>query len=235
MTVLCVDTSAAVSVSLLSDDGTAIASRTLRKQRRHAELLTPLIKEIFDESGLDSSSVTTVVAGTGPAPFTGLRVGLVTGRTFAFGVGTEPLGVCSLDALAAEAAQIHALEAGTKVLAVSDARRREVYYALYTVGELTAQGVPEVTVVEGPEVASAADLIETGLARGAVVVGEGAALYAEAFAGADVRSEPAVPSTTVLAQLALARRGAGVDQPTTPLYLRRPDAQVPGARKRALG
>ncbi|WP_313279845.1 tRNA (adenosine(37)-N6)-threonylcarbamoyltransferase complex dimerization subunit type 1 TsaB [Timonella senegalensis] len=235
MTVLCVDTSAAVSVSLLSDDGTAIASRTLREQRRHAELLTPLIKEIFDESGLDSSSVTTVVAGTGPAPFTGLRVGLVTGRTFAFGVGTEPLGVCSLDALAAEAAQIHALEAGTKVLAVSDARRREVYYALYTVGELTAQGVPEVTVVEGPEVASAADLIETGLARGAVVVGEGAALYAEAFAGADVRSAPAVPSTTVLAQLALARRGAGVDQPTTPLYLRRPDAQVPGARKRALG
>ncbi len=138
-------------------------------------------------------------------------------------------------AAAAEAAQIHALKAGTKVLAVSDARRREVYYALYTVGELTAQGVPEVTVVEGPEVASAADLIETGLARGAVVVGEGAALYAEAFAGADVRSAPAVPSTTVLAQLALARRGAGVDQPTTPLYLRRPDAQVPGARKRALG
>ena len=235
MTVLSVDTSAAVSVSLVSEDGTELATRTVREQRRHAELLTPLISELFDETGTSSSAITTVVAGTGPAPFTGLRVGLVTARTFAFGVGTEALGVCSLDALAAQAAQLHNLSAGTRVLAVSDARRREVYYALYEIGAQTNWGAPEVTVIAGPEVSSASDLADTGLATNAIVVGEGAQLYAEAFVGADVRTEPAVPSTTVLAQLALARAHAGTDQPTTPLYLRRPDAQVPGARKRALG
>ena len=110
-----------------------------------------------------------------------------------------------------------------------------MYYALYEIGAQTSWGAPEVTVIAGPEVSSASDLAATGLAANAIVVGEGAQLYAEAFAGADVRTEPAVPSTTVLAQLALARVHAGTDQPTTPLYLRRPDAQVPGARKRALG
>jgi tRNA threonylcarbamoyladenosine biosynthesis protein TsaB len=235
MTVLIVDTSAAVSAALLSDDGTERASRTIREQRRHAELLTPLVAELLAEAGLDSSDVTEVVGGTGPAPFTGLRVGLVTARTFAFGVGTQALGVCSLDALAAQAAARYSLDEGAEVLVVTDARRREVYYARYQVGRLDAFGAVEVTAVAGPEVASAADVVAQGLAEGAIVVGEGATLYASVFEGSDVRTDIEVPSPVTLGRLALARAARGKDQPTTPLYLRRPDAQVPTSRKRALG
>ncbi|WP_435299435.1 tRNA (adenosine(37)-N6)-threonylcarbamoyltransferase complex dimerization subunit type 1 TsaB [Timonella sp. A28] len=234
MTVLSVDTSAAVSASLLDDQGNELATQTVREQRRHAEQLAPLIEQLMRETGTSSTDITTVVGGTGPAPFTGLRVGLVTARTFAFGVGKEALGVSSLDALAAQAAAEHELQAGDKVLVVADARRREVYYALYEVGAATAYGAIAVQALEGPEVSSATELVERGLAEHAIVVGEGAALYRDAFTGYDVRESPAIPSATVLAQLALARQADGQELPTTPLYLRRPDAQVPAARKRAL-
>lgn len=68
-------------------------------------------------------------------------------------------------------------------------------------------------------------------AEGAVVVGEGAALYPEHLPLAE--DAPLVPDATVMARLAIARRDAGVEQPTEPLYLRRPDVQEPAARKRA--
>lgn len=235
MTVLIVDTSAAVSAALLAADGTELASRVIREQRRHAELLTPLVSELLTEAGITSADITTVVGGTGPAPFTGLRVGLVTARTFAFGVGTEALGVSSLDAVAAEAAQKLELAQGTEILVVSDARRKEVYFARYAVGAPGEFGVVDLTVVAGPDVATAADVVDAGHATGAVVVGEAARVYAEAFEGMDVRADVEVPNPVVLGRIALARAAAGIDQPTTPLYLRRPDAQVPASRKRALG
>lgn len=235
MTVLIVDTSAAVSAALLADDGSVVASKTIREQRRHAELLTPLISELFADSNTTSADITTVVAGTGPAPFTGLRVGLVTARTFAFGTGTEALGVSSLDALASQAADQFELAEGTSVLVVSDARRKEVYYARYTIGARNEFGSYDLTVESGPDVAAATAVVADGLAQGAVVVGEGAAVYAAAFEGFDVREGIEVPDPAVLGRIALARAAAGTEQPTTPLYLRRPDAQVPAARKRALG
>lgn len=235
MTVLIVDTSAAVSAALLADDGTEIARRTIREQRRHAELLTPLISELFEESQVNSADITTVVSGTGPAPFTGLRVGLVTARTFAFGTGTEALGVSSLDAIASQAAAELELAEGSNILVVSDARRKEVYYARYTVGARNVFGAVDVTVSAGPDVAPAAEVVAQGLGQDSVIVGEGATVYAEAFAGLDVRAGIDVPDPAVLGRLGLARADAGMEQPTTPLYLRRPDAQVPAARKRALG
>jgi len=235
VTVLIVDTSAAVSAALIADDGTELASQTLREQRRHAELLTPMITELLQQAAKTSADITTVVSGTGPAPFTGLRVGLVTARTFAFGVGKEALGVPSLDATASQAADQLDLADGSEILVVSDARRKEVYFARYAVGPKNAFGAREVTTLVGPDVASAAHVVEQGYAQGAVVVGEGAQAYADAFAGSNVSDAVQVPSPVVLGQLALGRAAAGLEQPTTPLYLRRPDAQVPASRKRALG
>lgn len=235
MTVLIVDTSAAVSAALIAADGTTLATRTIREQRRHAELLTPLVVELLEEANLKHNDITTVVGGTGPAPFTGLRVGLVTARTYAFGVGTEALGVSSLDAVAVQAAATFELSPGTEILVVSDARRKEVYFARYAVGEVNEFGDANLTVVAGPDVAAATDVVAAGHAAGAVVVGEGARVYADAFEGFDVRADVEVPDPAVLGRIALARAAAGMEQLTTPLYLRRPDAQVPASRKRALG
>jgi tRNA A37 threonylcarbamoyladenosine modification protein TsaB len=113
-------------------------------------------------------------------------------------------GICSLDALGS----------GERV-AMTDARRREVYWARYDGADQR---------VDGPHVDKPADLVER--LRGVPVVGDGAHRYADLLADLDVHDAPRYPSAVRIAQLA---RTAG---PLTPLYLRRPDAVEPGAAKR---
>ncbi|WP_166845722.1 tRNA (adenosine(37)-N6)-threonylcarbamoyltransferase complex dimerization subunit type 1 TsaB [Isoptericola sp. BMS4] len=236
MAVLALDTSAAVSVALLDDDGGRLAARASDERRRHAESLAPLISQVLDDAGLDRTSLTAVAAGTGPAPFTGLRVGLVTARTLALSLGIDALGVPSVDALAAQAVADLGLAPGDEVLVATDARRKEVYWARYAVvAHEGPHGVPVVDTLDGPAVARATD-VAAGLAAPAdgrlVIVGEGAAQYADVLPPDD--DGPLVPAATVLARLALARRAAGADLPTEPLYLRRPDVQLPAAAQRVV-
>ncbi len=228
MPVLALDTSAAVAVAVTADDGTPLAGRRVGEERRHAELLGPMITEVLADAGLDRHALSAVVAGTGPAPFTGLRVGLVTARTLGLALGVPVLGVCSLDALAVQAGEALALPAGTPLLVATDARRREVYWARYRVGDGT-----DVETVAGPGVLRPADLASDGAADGAVVVGRGAVLYPDVLTAPP--GAPLDPDPAVLARLALARHARGVPQPSEPLYLRRPDVMEPAARKRALG
>ncbi|ACV08293.1 tRNA (adenosine(37)-N6)-threonylcarbamoyltransferase complex dimerization subunit type 1 TsaB [Jonesia denitrificans] len=226
MAILSIDTSAAVSASLVSPQGEELASDTVAQERRHAEELMPLIVRLLDTARLTPEDLTAVVAGRGPAPFTGLRVGLVTAHTFAFARDVPLYGVCSLDAIAADTAQTLGLTAGQRIAALSDARRKEVYWATYTV---TPQGT--ITPLDAPSVAYPADLAASGQLNESVVVGAGAHLYREQLGIDTIADAPTRPSTTTLARLALARLNE--DQPATPLYLRRPDAQVPAERKRA--
>jgi tRNA threonylcarbamoyladenosine biosynthesis protein TsaB len=232
--VLALDTSAAVAVVLTDDAGRVLATRSLPEHRRHAELLAPLISEVLAVAGVDRTAVTAVVAGTGPAPFTGLRVGLVTARTLALALGVPVHGVCSLDAIAAQAAGDLALAVGTEVLVLTDARRREVYWARYRVIGTATDPERAVELVAGPAVAHPASVAADGIA-GAVVVGRGATLYPDDLPltpGAPLDPDPAE-----LARLALRRLASdpGAVLPTEPLYLRRPDAVPPAERKRVLG
>jgi tRNA threonylcarbamoyladenosine biosynthesis protein TsaB len=197
--ILAIDTSGAIAVAAVADDFSVIAERSQFAPRGHAELLAGMVEAVLTDAGTTPSRV---VVGTGPATFTGLRVGLVTARTLAFAWGVPVEGVCSLDALGAE----H----GTCTV-VTDARRREVYWATYVDGVRTV----------GPEVAYPADVPVEG-----AVVGRGALLYPEVF----VNGVAADPNPAYLARVAEAAEASGVSQPTEPLYLRRPDVHgVPGA------
>ncbi|GAA1974361.1 tRNA (adenosine(37)-N6)-threonylcarbamoyltransferase complex dimerization subunit type 1 TsaB [Isoptericola halotolerans] len=239
MAVLALDTSAAVAVALVDDDGGRLAARASAERRRHAESLAPLIAEVLAEAGVDRTDLTAVVGGTGPAPFTGLRVGLVTARTLALSLGIDLLGVPSIDALAVQAVADLGLQPGDEVLAVTDARRKEVYWARYrVVAHEGPHGVPVVETLAGPDVQKAADVAAAGLDPPAepggrlAVVGEGAALYPDDLSLDE--DAPLVPDATVLARVALARRDAGAPLPAEPLYLRRPDVQEPAGTKRSL-
>jgi tRNA threonylcarbamoyladenosine biosynthesis protein TsaB len=225
--VLALDTSGDIAVSLVASTGdvppAVLAARRSSAQRRHAELLAPMITEVLGDARVRPDELGAVVTGTGPAPFTGLRACLVTARVLAFALGIEVRGVCSLDALAAQA---FAAGLSGDVLVVTDARRREVYAARYR----RAPG-GEVELLAGPEVQLPA---VTGATIGnAAVVGAGTALYPDllpAAPGAPLAVDPAV-----LASLALAREGRGVALPTEPLYLRRPDVTPALAVKRVTG
>ena len=229
MPVLSIDTSAEIAVALLAGDGTVLARRQVAEQRHHAELLAPMLTEVLAEADVDRRAVTAVAVGTGPAPFTGLRAGLVTARMLAFALGVPVHGVCSLDVLASQAFDA-GLAAGGEVLVVTDARRREVYAARYRASSLRSVGAVEVESVGDPIVDHPAALADRW---SAVVVGAGALLYPGDLAAAD--GAPTVLDVAVLGRLAMARAARGIEQPTEPLYLRRPDVTPSVSRKRATG
>jgi tRNA threonylcarbamoyl adenosine modification protein YeaZ len=206
----------AVTVAL--HDGTSVlAERTSVDSRRQGELLAPYVAEVLDTAGAAPADLTRIAVGVGPGPFTGLRVGVVTARVLGSTLGIEVVGVCTLDVLAADA--VRAAEVADSFLVATDARRREVHWAAYTV-----EGDRAVRVGE-PQVSAPGDVP----VEGRPVVGRGAELYSDVLGP---RVGPLDPAAAVLAELALAELGAGRPLlPATPLYLRRPDAVVPGPPK----
>lgn len=205
---------ASPTVTVALHDGTGvIAAATAGIGMRHGEQLAPLIEQVLESAGARPADLTGIAVGVGPGPFTGLRVGLVTARTLAHVLDVPVHGVCSLDVLAAEF--VGSGGGGGAFLVATDARRKEVYLASYD-----AHGQRQCEpVVDRPLV----------LASELPVVGEGAALYPDAFP--DGRS-PLRPDAAWLARAVVEARVEIL--PATPLYLRRPDAEIPRAAKAVL-
>jgi tRNA threonylcarbamoyl adenosine modification protein YeaZ len=213
---LVVDTATpAVTAGVVTLDGEVLAARRTVDARAHGELLTPHITEALGEAGVTLSQVDAIVCGTGPGPFTGLRVGMVTAAALGHGLDRPVVGVCSLDAIAADVPTD-----GGPFVVVTDARRREVYWAAYEFGSRTAE--PQVST----PAALADRLPAMGIRRAA---GQGAVLYAPVLGLPVV--EPAYPTPAGLASAARGLLGRA-PEPLVPLYLRRPDAVVPGAPKK---
>ena len=106
MTLLALDTATSrVVVALGEDDGTLVDEASSPAGHRHGELLLPLIEQLLRERGVDRSSITGVVTGTGPGAFTGLRVGLATAKALAHGLGCPIVGVATSEALIAAAGE----------------------------------------------------------------------------------------------------------------------------------
>ncbi|WP_375002416.1 tRNA (adenosine(37)-N6)-threonylcarbamoyltransferase complex dimerization subunit type 1 TsaB [Gordonia sp. PS3] len=211
-------TSAVVTgVVELRDEGpVTLAERIVTDQRRHAEVLTTLMRDVLAEAGVAGDALDAVVVGCGPGPFTGLRVGMATGAAYADALGLPAYGVCTLDAIDRGTP---APEAGTR-LVLTDARRREVYWALYEAGRRVA----------GPAVDSPDTLVAELAGRTlSDVVGE--SRFTERFgaAGADLVTPTPASLVAVAAERLTARAPA---EPLTPLYLRRPDAVELKDRKR---
>ena len=144
MRILAMDTATSAITVAVHDGETVLAARATIDARRHTELLAPLVLEALAAASTTAGEITHVAVGTGPGPFTGLRVGLVTAHTFAHARGITVHGVCSLDALAAAAAQ-RGHEGD--LLVATDARRKEVYWARYrcAAGQASALDQPTVT------------------------------------------------------------------------------------------
>ncbi|MEC3913210.1 tRNA (adenosine(37)-N6)-threonylcarbamoyltransferase complex dimerization subunit type 1 TsaB [Nocardia sp. CDC160] len=193
---------------------TTITAKVTVDARAHNEVLTPQILACLAESGRSRADIAAVVAGIGPGPFTGLRVGMATGAAFGDALGVPVYGVCSLDAIAADTeSYLRESSEPTELLVVTDARRREVYWARYraTDGMTLAR-------VEGPQVSKPADLDQA-----AATLIAGSASHVDYF---DLPVLPVeTPSPEGLVRCAAADILAGaVPEPLVPLYLRRPDA-----------
>jgi tRNA threonylcarbamoyladenosine biosynthesis protein TsaB len=206
---LALDTSTSAITVALHDGSDVRAERAVTDARKHTEHLAPLVEEVLDAAGVRPDRLTDIAVGTGPGPFTGLRVGLVTARTLGFALGVPVYGVSSLDVLAHQA---RGLVSGN-LLVATDARRKEVYWAVY------AARSGHVERLSAPSVDRPADL-EADV-RALPTVGRGPLLYPDLFP-APLSVHDA--SAGALAELAVARVRSGARMPVDALYLRRPDA-----------
>jgi tRNA threonylcarbamoyladenosine biosynthesis protein TsaB len=219
---LAIDTSTTAIGAALHDGSAVLASVVHEDARRHGELLAPAIAAVLEQAGVGRRSLTEVVCGVGPGPFTGLRVGVVTALVLSHSLSLPaPAGVCSLDVLAHAVATDPSLGHEGRLLVATDARRKEVYWAVYDVANGAAHRL------DGPGVARAGELPSE--VRTVPVVGRGSELYPEALPNR-IPHGPRDVDPAVLAALALAlRNGSHPDSATglldpEPLYLRRPDA-----------
>ena len=227
---IALDTQAATVVAII-DEGRVVGRARNDSGRRHAESITPLVRAALENAGLPptlaNAGIDRVLVGTGPAPFTGLRAGLVSARVIARVADVPAYGVCSLDVIARQGLDVLAPE--TRVYAIADARRRELYWGSYV-----AAGPNDVTLEGRLEVGDVSTLLSAmHSAPGLVVAGapipvHSSSALARADLGPQVELDPAVMSRLVATRLA---HGQGDRLRTDPLYLRRPDIQgQPAAR-----
>lgn len=215
-----------VSVALGGHEG-VIALFEMARGRRHAETLTPAIDFVCDQADIGLDEVGLIAVDIGPGLFTGMRVGLAAAKALALALRLPMIGIPSLDLLA-----FRHRRSDRVVVPVVDARKGEVFYALY---RPVPGGVQQVV---GPRVGPVAELVADLLARSQEVlcVGDGALRYqAEIVEGYHCEvAEDAHPSAAQLVALAHARalREEWVSPAEIrPIYLRQPDAQINWARR----
>jgi tRNA threonylcarbamoyl adenosine modification protein YeaZ len=206
--ILALDTATpAVTAGVVRRDGSqcvALAERVTVDARAHAERLTPNVLAALADAGLTMADLDAVVVGCGPGPFTGLRAGMATAAAYGHALNIPVHGVCSLDAIG--------VRTTGETLVVTDARRREVYWARYRDGVRT----------DGPAVNAPAD-VDPGPAQAVVGSPEHAALF-------DLPcGEPVYPSAAGLVAAVIDLSSAPL--PLVALYLRRPDAKPLAAQR----
>lgn len=253
---LALDTATSVtSVALLREH--AVIDERVDADASAGEVCVGLIDAMFADNELDRSDQTLIAVGVGPGPYTSTRVGLAIARAIGLGLDVPVVGICSHDAIAAQFVARHAhstdadgivedegreLAAGVAVnagdfIVTTDARRREVYWALYD-----ASGKRKM----GPQVGKPADVV-AAYPMVSTYVGNGFARYPDLPA-----EEFITPSARWIAELALRELERGSQIPHTahpvvdhvesgtalvspeqavfapyPLYIRRPDAVEP--------
>lgn len=214
MKLMVVDTALGLcTAGVFEVEGATVRRLGLRSEpmvKGHSERIAGFARDAALEAGMAFADLDRIGVTVGPGSFTGLRVGLAFAQGLAAALNRPVVGVSALDALAASAD-----EAAT-VAALIDARRGQVYARFWRDGE--PAGPAEALTLE-----AAAARIAT-MEADAVLVGSGAALFAEAVAG------PRLLGLDGPAPEALARLAAAADPtlaPPRPLYLRAPDAIPP--------
>jgi tRNA threonylcarbamoyladenosine biosynthesis protein TsaB len=209
MIILALDTCLAACSAAILDQGRVLAARSEPMARGHQERLAPMVAEIMAEAGLAFSDLDRIGVTLGPGSFTGLRVGLAFAKGLGAALSIPVVGVGVLEALAADQRGL--------AFAVMDAKRGQIYLQAFDAGKpLMAPDALDLGT-------AAARLAELAGGRPTTLVGPGAPLLADVLADARILT-PDHADPVVVARLAAARAPV----PPRPLYLRAPDAKLPG-------
>jgi tRNA threonylcarbamoyladenosine biosynthesis protein TsaB len=202
--ILSIDTCLGACSCAVVKDGEALASIFEPMTRGHQERLAPMVEAATKDAGVVFADLDRIAVAVGPGSFTGLRVGLAFAKGLGLALARPVVGIGALEALGAE-------EPG-RTLALADARRGQVYWQAFEDGRLLTE-------------ASASSLDDAAaFFVPDIVTGPGADLVADRFPGALVTGRPGA-DPAVIARLGAARLDP--ERPR-PLYLRTPDAKLPG-------
>ena len=211
-------------VAVAVGDGSGIvASAQLASDRRHAESLTPMISFVLDQAGLNLADLSAIAVDVGPGLFTGMRVGIAAAEAMAWALEIPVVAVCSLDALALDADRSE-----TTVAVALDARRGELYWALY---RPIGTGSEPVRITE-PRVSSPEDLAVhlADRAEEVTCAGSGFVRHGEVLSAHWMRPTGLVaPSADSVVRIGAHRVAIDATVPAggvEPIYLRAPDAEI---------
>ncbi len=209
MLTLAVDTCLDACTAVVGDDGRVLAAISEPMSRGHQERLAPMVAEVMAAAGVDFASLGRIAATVGPGSFTGLRVGLSFAKAMALALDIPCVGIGTLEALT--------FGHDGLVLAITDARRGQAYWQAFEAG--AAACAPAASRIED----AAAFFGGRGLR--VTVTGPGAALVEGLMPGATFAPAAAPTPDALLALAAIAPPGSAA-----PLYLRAPDARLPGGK-----
>jgi tRNA threonylcarbamoyladenosine biosynthesis protein TsaB len=235
MRVLALDTTTRTAAAALVENDRVVAERTGDPLRTHAEQLPGDLMSLLSSAGVTLSAIDVFAVASGPGSFTGLRIGIATMQGLAFVTRRRIVAISALEALAHAGGS--ALPQGAIVAAWMDARRRDVFSALYRISGVQVFAPDRLTELDPPSVGDPA----TTLSRWSkqfdppvVFIGDGAVLYGEVIKERGRVVAPP-PLAGTIGQMALQRASASdsIDPAAIqPLYVRRSDAEIARDRKR---
>lgn len=213
MKLLAIDCAASLCAACVYDAGAAteLGRKVLDLGKGHAEHLMAVIEAALKAGGIGYQELGAVAVSIGPGSFTGLRVGVSTARGLALALKIPAIGVTTLEALAAEAANAFP---GCAVLAALDAGREEIHAALFDKALVLTYGPAVVTLSEATAMAVNASAILAGTAAPQIAAAAGNSF--------DVGPVSATADIATYARLAVAK---GPGEKPKPLYLRGADAK----------
>lgn len=129
--ILCIETGTEVCSVSLSNNSEIVDIRESADPQAHARQLAVFIDEILKKNNLTTKDLSAVAVGEGPGSYTGLRIGVSTAKGICFGAKIPMIAVSSLQALTQGAIDQVVNRDNTLFCPMIDARRMEVYTALY--------------------------------------------------------------------------------------------------------
>jgi len=203
----------ACSVALIADDA-VLAHCFAPMNTGQAETLAPMAERVMRDAGRTFAEVERIAVTTGPGTFTGQRIGLAFARGLRVALKVPCVGVTTLEAIAAA---VRAQHPGRPCVVASDARRGEAYVQAFA---------EDGAALTPPQLLTLADAVSVGAALAEpVFAGTAAVAVANGATAAAINQ----PDAIWVARLGL--RCTGDNGPPSPLYLRPPDAKLPGPPK----
>ena len=225
MKILALETSAKAVSCAVAEDGTPIASAWQQTGLTHSRTLMPMVEAMLQNSALALSDMDAIAVAVGPGSFTGLRIGIAAAKGLAWGAEKPCIAVSTLEAMAMPLSHMD----GHLILCAMDARRQQIYNALFLAQEGKLVRLRPDRAISLEEVA--AEVRDE--ARPITIVGDGAALCHNfltnrgipcALAPIHLRAQSAVG--VGLAAEALAKEGKLLSaQDLSPVYLRLSQAE----------